>query len=405
LTAIADRSARNLRLYPLFLSLGVTPFFVPVIVLFWRECGLDALDIYILQGLFALAVVLLEVPTGTVADRLGKRTSLLWGSALIAACFLLYAISSTFWAFLAAEIVGAVGISLLSGADSALLYDSLRGLGREDEFQRREGAARAWQMIAIAACSVIGGFVGDVSLRATLWLSAVGPAVAFAIALLFTEVRSAEQERPSTWTLVAGSLRFLRRHRLVRWYVLFFAVLTGSATWLLWLYQPYMEWTGLPVFTFGMAFAAFNIFAALSSRYAHRFDALLGRGGALVGLAALQIAPMVLMAFVVTPASFLFILGHQAVRGVGRPILADRILQYTFADKRATVLSLTSMAGRLFFALTAGIVGWMATALPMERSLLGQAALLTAVLAVLAIAYALIPAKYFRVKDSVKARR
>lgn len=59
------------------------PFFVPVIVLFWNENGLDSLDIYLLQSLFALAVVLLEIPTGLLADRVGRRASLLAGSAML----------------------------------------------------------------------------------------------------------------------------------------------------------------------------------------------------------------------------------------------------------------------------------------------------------------------------------
>jgi len=399
----------NLWRYPLYLTTGMTPFFVPVIVLFWHSCGLDALDIYLLQGLFALAVVVLEVPTGTVADRLGKRVSLLVGSALVAAGLVAYALSSTFWAFLVGEIVLAVGITLQSGADSALLYDTLRSEGRQDEYQRHEGRARAWQMIAMAACAVVGGFVGEHSLRATLWMSVAGPVLAFVVALGFVEIRGADPYnqtlRPTTRSLVVGSLQFLRKHRLVRWYVLFFAVLTGSSGWLLWVYQPYMEYTGLPIYAFGLAFAVFGLFAALCSMNAHRYDSALGKKGSLVGLAALQVAPPVLMALVVTPASFLFILGHQAVRGISRTVLSERILDYTFADRRATVLSLASLAGRLFMGLTAALVGWMVHALPMERALLGQGALLVGFLAVLAVMYLRIPSKYFRVKESVKQRQ
>lgn len=66
----------------------------------------------------------------------------------------------------------------------------------------------------------------------------------------------------------------------------------------------------------------------------------------------LQIAPMILMALIVTPASFLFILCHQAVRGFSRIIISDRILTYTYADKRATILSIGALSGRLFFAVT-----------------------------------------------------
>jgi iron complex transport system ATP-binding protein len=71
-----DRLRRNISRYQAFAALSITPIMLPVIVLFWRENGLDLFDIFLLQAIFAVANVLLEVPTGMVADRLGKRTSL-----------------------------------------------------------------------------------------------------------------------------------------------------------------------------------------------------------------------------------------------------------------------------------------------------------------------------------------
>ena len=403
----------NLWRYTAFQATVMNPLFVPVIVIFWQNNGLDMLEIYLLQGIFAVAVVLLEVPTGTVADRMGKRTSLLAGCAVFSAGLAMYGASSSFVGFLVGEVVLAVGLTLTSGADSALLYDTLQHLDRAGEYSRREGTARAVQMVGIAMCSVAGGFLGEVSLRATLWLSIIGPVVSFFIALGFVEEggprRGAASSQgpppPTSSSLIWGAARFVLRHRLVRWHVLFMAVLGGSATWLLWLYQPYMEWIGLPMRAFGVAFALFNLFAAGASKLAHRFDERMGRLGGIVGLMVLQVAPLVLMTLVVSPLSFLFILGHQAVRGMSRPMVSGRILDYTFADKRATVLSLASLAARLFFALTAGLVGWMARVLPMKESLLGQAALLGVVFLALLVSYGRIPNKYFSVKPSVRAQQ
>ncbi len=405
----------NLRRYQVFSALAHTPFMLPVIVLFWKENSLDLLDIYLLQGIFALAMVLLEVPTGMVADRLGKRASLVASTALMCAGFLIYTAGSSFGIFLAAELVLAVGGSLLSGADSALLYDTLRQLGRHDEYARIEGKARAIQMVSFAVCNVVGGLVGSLSYRVTVGMTGIGPLVAFFVAMGFVEARrfpdsdsnAASDKAPplahgSYRTLINDSMRFVRRHRLVRWHIVFLAILSGSSTWLLWLYQPYMKWTGLPVFAFGFAFAFFNLFSAAMSKLAHRFDETFGRTGALIVLMILQIAPLPLMALFVTPASFLFILGHQAVRGIMRIVISDRILRYTYADKRATVLSLGSMFGRLFFALSAPFVGLVANRYDMTTNLLVQGSLLFILMGILLVLYHRIPAKYFVVKGSVQ---
>jgi MFS family permease len=398
---------RNLRRYQAFAALSFAPIMIPVIVLFWQQNGLDLFEIFLLQAVFAVAIVLLEVPTGLVADRVGKRTSLVWGMAIATLGMVAYALGTSFVTFAIAELLLALGLSFWSGAGSALLYDTLSALGREDDFRRIEGRTRAIQMVWFAACNLLGGFIGAYSLRATVWLSCIGPLLGLLLALSLREVRP-PQPASSLRTgvqayreLISQSLRFVLRHRLVRWQIIFLGVLMGSMQWLLWLYQPYMEWCGLPVWSFGIAFTIFNLFAALMSHQADRFDRLLGRTGTIAALMALQIAPLVLMPFLVGSLSFLFVLGHQAVRGLASPIVSARILRYTYADKRATVLSISALGGRLFFAITAPLIGRIAEHTSMAGSLLIQAGVLTLVLGALLIAYVRIPAKYFRVKDSV----
>lgn len=285
--------------------------------------------------------------------------------------------------FLCGEVVLALGMTFTSGADAALLFDTLSSLGRRTEFQRHEGRARGVQMASMALCSVAGGVEGAFSPRATLWMSSAGALVGLVLARGFVVPPESRAGKTSTPRLLADTVRFVARHRLVRWYVLFAAVLSGSATWLLWLYQPYMQHAGLPVWSFGVAFALFSLFAALCSNLSARYDARAGPRGALLGLAAMQVLPLLPMALFPGPASVLFVLGQQAVRGIQRPLVAGRVLAYTFADKRATVLSLASLGGRLFFAVTGPVVGWWARELPMGEGLLCQAGLLSAALLLL----------------------
>ncbi len=402
---------QNLRRYQLYNILCFTPFMLPVLVLFWQENGLDMFDIFLLQSIFAVAIVLLEVPTGMLADRLGKRASLIIGMGISSIGMVGYALGYSFASFLIAEMLLAVGASLHSGAGSALLYDTLKALGREDEFKQYEGRTRALQMVGFAVCNLIGGLVGSYSYRATIWLSVLGPVASLLVALTLCEVQ--QVAATGSWReglaayrqLIGQSLRFVSKHRLIRWQITFLAVLTGSSGWLLWQYQPYMEWSGLPVWAFGIAFTLFNLFAALMSHLAHRVDRLGGRTGTIAALMVLQVAPLVLLAQFIGPLSFLFILGHQAVRGLAIPIISDRILNYTYADKRATVLSIASMASRLFFATTSPLIGQIARQMLMPVNLLIQAVAISLMLGLLLVTYVRIPAKYFAVKTKVLDRQ
>jgi hypothetical protein len=91
---------QNLRTYPLFAAVVHTPFFVPIVVLFWEDNGLDMFDIFLLQGLFAVAMA---VPTGVVADRVGKRSTVLSMSSLGSRAF--FALSAPIVGVAARELV------------------------------------------------------------------------------------------------------------------------------------------------------------------------------------------------------------------------------------------------------------------------------------------------------------
>ncbi|MFP3860730.1 MAG: MFS transporter [Bacteroidales bacterium] len=100
--------------------------FMPIIVLFYKNNGLSMQDIFTLKAAYSIAIVLLEIPSGYIADVLGRKKTLIIGAFLGFAGFLIYDFSFNFWGFLMAELVLGIGQSLISGADSALLYDSLK---------------------------------------------------------------------------------------------------------------------------------------------------------------------------------------------------------------------------------------------------------------------------------------
>jgi MFS family permease len=397
----------NIIRFYIFSALSFTPFSLPVFVLFWQDNGLSMFDVYLLQGLFAIAMVILEVPAGLIADKLGKKTSLIFSTIILFLAFLIYGYGTNFSIFLISELLCALGVSLISGADSALLYDSLKALNRENEYQKIEGKARAIQMICFAGCNLIGSFVGEYSYRATVYMSAIGPFICFIVSLGFIEVnkeniaKSFKDALFSYKELTYESIKFVLKHKYILWITIFSSIISGSSSWLLWMYQPYMIWSGLPVWSLGICFAIFNLFAAYISSISYKFEQNNSPLKIIGIICLLQITPLILMSFIVMPVSFLFILSQQAVRGLSRPVFNSWILKYTYADKRATVLSLNSLGSRLFFALTSPIIGLIAGKNDFVLNLLTQASILAFIFLFMIIFYKKIPEKYFKVKLSV----
>lgn len=112
---------------------------MPIIVLFYEDHGLGLQDVFILKSVYSVAAVTLEIPSGYLADVWGRKKCLILGCILFFGGYLCYSFTSTFTAFLFAEILLGTGQTLVNGADSALLYDTTVRYKKEELYLRYEG--------------------------------------------------------------------------------------------------------------------------------------------------------------------------------------------------------------------------------------------------------------------------
>lgn len=138
---------------------------MPVVVLFYQDNGMGMQEIFVLKSIYSLAIVALELPSGWMADVWGRKKTLLLGAVLGSAGFLMYSFSYGFWAFVAAEIVLGAGHSFVSGADSAMLYESLKADKKPDRYVKHEGQITSAGNFAEALAGIAAGFLAAMSLR------------------------------------------------------------------------------------------------------------------------------------------------------------------------------------------------------------------------------------------------
>jgi len=358
---------------------------IPTIVLLWQSCGLSYAEITALQACFAFALALLEVPSGYLADVLGRRGVLIAAAALNFLANALYCVACDFWSFLAAELLWSAAFALQSGADQALVHDSLLELGQEHQSSMVWGRICSRELWGAAAFAMLGGFLGAVNLRWPLILSAMFVAPMAGLWCLLVEPKNACVEKHGEASL--GDLCRTAKHawldRELRWLMLFPAVLAACNQTGLWLYQPYFQLNGIAVAHFGFIFALFNGVAAISSRYAYLLQ---GRRSPLV-LVLVQALGYLLMATILGQAAFGFIVLHQWVRGFSQVYFTDAMNHRVSSARRATLLSLQSLCARAIYAVVlipAGHVAdgfgvqWTFAVLAMLTVLLGLPFLLIA---------------------------
>ena len=155
-----DRLQRNVSRALLLGFFQVFLVIMPVAVPFFQSKGLSMQEVFSLQALFGLVVVLAEVPSGYLADLLGRKKTLVAGVifAGVGQSFLL--VAEGFWTLAIFEFCLGISLSLISGADLALLYDTELALGRSQDEQRQVvgrlyGVRTMSEAVAAAVCTVV----------------------------------------------------------------------------------------------------------------------------------------------------------------------------------------------------------------------------------------------------------
>lgn len=333
---------------------------MPVVVLFYQDNGMNMQEIFTLKAIYSVAIVAMEVPSGWMADVWGRKKTLFIGSLLGASGFLIYSFSFGFWAFVVAEIVLGVGHAFVSGADSAMLYDSLKASGKTEKYLKHEGRITSAGNFAEAIAGVIGGLLAAISLRTPFYFQFAVAAIAIPAAFTLVEPKIHSTEHIHSIKKMVLNLKYtLTTNHNLRISILLSAI-TGTATLTFaWLVQPYFLAIGLPVEMFGIFWTALNLTVGVSSVYAHRVEVIFGKTFSLIAIILLISVSYFLSGIVISMWGMAFLFLFYLIRGIASPILKNYMNQYTQSDIRATILSVRDFIIRIIFAVIGPFLGWI----------------------------------------------
>lgn len=179
---------RNISLYRLLLIFGGNGLTTSAIYFFFTSIkGLTSAESLFLIGVTALAMALAEVPTGVVADKFSRKYSLLIGFVILAVSGLCMLFATGFWPLLLLMIIQGIGGSFTSGADDALLYDSLKESGEEKDFKSIYNVSSSIEYVSFAITVLIGGILAGVNLYLPMIANIILLCISIAFTLLLTE--------------------------------------------------------------------------------------------------------------------------------------------------------------------------------------------------------------------------
>ncbi len=363
---------------------------VPIFYAYQQQLGLSDPEIFKIQSIYYIAFCLLEIPTGMMADAIGRRRSMRLGAfALVGANLLVVGIPTLigpYIGFVVHWLLIALSRSLISGASSAYLYDALQDRGDKDSYKQAEGNARAYGLVGKVVCWAGIGFLMQWHFTLPYWLTALSGLCAFAVAMILP--RDSGSKRMSPLKLLPDAFAIIRGSpTLVLLMIQGIGLFTLVRLVQVNLFQPILGAKGFGVETFGVILAGSSIFEAIGAARPAWMRRFVGDFNAVTILTVVMAGTMSVMAVgnawlaVTALAIFSFIAGISFP--IQRQVFNDAIPQ---ANVRATLLSIESIVDRSVCAWAALQLGDYLAAGKLDGFLHGSAVVAGIVTVAVAIA-------------------
>ena len=355
---------------------------MPIVALFYNENGLDEFNIFLLQAIYSVSVAVLEIPSGYMADVVGRKKTLVLGAILGTLGFVIYSFSHSFVGFFIAEIILGIGGSFISGADSAMLFDTLAEADLKEKYLSFEGRMTSLGNIAETLAAIAGGLIaGYLSYRHVYIAQTCIASMAIPASFFLKEPsrqtvrhsRSIGENFAHIFSVCKTSL--FDNPQLSS--ALLFSSVTGIATLCMaWTAQVYFVAKGFNEATITPLWVILNLTVALFSGFAAQAMRYLGRGATLISIVLYIPATYILLGTLPVTPAILCLWIFFGVRGYATPVLKDLINQSCDSATRATVLSIRSLIYRLGFATLGPLIGWTAGVSTLDTALVVAGCLL-----------------------------
>lgn len=341
-------------------------FYHPVITLYFQQRGLNFVQINSLWAIIIGTMSLSEVPTGIIADKIGRKYSIIIALALQLSGEVIYIFANNYLLFALVSVIAGLGFAFSSGCFEAMIYDSLKEEGREEEMQKVAGLNNSFGQLAIIIGSFVCGFIAaDLEMDSFISLIII-TACSVGIALLvsfFLKEPSTEYKRSeqSSFMLLKDSLQLLKINKSLQKIIILSLLATPFVNYLLNFYPPYFVQAKVPGVWFGIALSVAALLGVLTSKYAYLLEKNLGvNKGVLVATFTPGIL-YILMAAIFHPliSVILFVISYSSMN-IQKPIFADYTNRHIESRNRATVLSTISMFSGIYIALMGLIIGAIA---------------------------------------------
>lgn len=353
----------NIRLYYLLSILGNLWFIVGTWLFAITE-HISVADYTIVESLAVLVSLLMEIPSGALADLLGKKKMVLISYGMqVVGLTMFFSGQLGAWVLILGSFIHMLAFSFLSGSLEALAYDSLVETGKEEHYETVASRANMLFMLTLVGSAALGGLLWKLGPLWPAWANIIGFGLAFVAALYLTE--------PSVDTYTFSWPRYLAQNKeafkqlhsgpITRYAPLFVGILSLYSLWSAGIVRLSMaEGFGMDGETASYLISITVLVAALIT---YRFEAIkqwLGNERGLMLFAGLMAGAYILTGLSANPVlgvTLFFVI--TIVGRLTRPWLSIVINASVDSKYRATAISAFELLTGLPYVVTIVVFGWV----------------------------------------------
>lgn len=341
--------------------------YIHVYALLLQSRGLSLVQLSAIESVVIGTMFLMEVPTGVLADRVGRKWSIVASTFLLMCGELLFLFSRSYGLYLVVGVLTGTGFAFASGAVESLVYEGLPLKNRQERMKRAMGRLSSVGQIAFFLSPIVGGLiVRDLQPEYFNWAIGLTVAVLFIgvlVSLTLVEPTTDwHTERTNTLAIFRSGLAELRGNIQLRRLVLVGILTTPfNGTLVTTLAAPYLTQNGVSAFGIGLALSIGSLLAAFTQHNAYRVEKLVGVRRGMAFLILLPGLSYLILAAVRHPIlTWAVIVWMYGTNEMKNPLFSAYQNELITSESRATALSLINMFWSLFIAVAAPLYAALA---------------------------------------------
>lgn len=343
----------NLKYYTWYYTISGLIFPIPVWVAFYTQI-ITLEQLALINAIESLVTLALEVPTGALADILGRRRTIMIGSVMLSIFFFAVPFANSFLQILVLSLVSGAGSALISGSDSALIYDSLKEQKQEEKIGAVYTKIGLYYRISLIIATLVAGFMFS------LWRGfphfARGVVVLVASYFIYLMVEPKLDSTKFSWASyfrqTKQGIAELTRSPYIKKLALYYVAVAGiSFSCLAYFNQPFAYDFGYTPSQMSIITAAAYITTSFILYYLTTHESLLSRKKVYLGFPLLMAISLLPGLLVNRTFALLLMIGAQ-LAGIARFSILDKYVNKEFSSQnRATALSTLNMGVSLAMAI------------------------------------------------------